>query len=271
MTGRFGPFIIEALNRKGMNIKPDIHLGLTKFFHRRLKEFMPALLVLALTVVLSVFLGQFTFLKEWEAVTRGFYRFARLTVLLCIPLWLLSPICSGIGWVIRRRKILLIKIKNKQRTEILPQRNWLIRPFQGIGILFLFSTKLLGLLQIIGGQTVTSSILSTDGHFLLGRLLAVTGTTVFVSLFLSTLWTLDDLGIRYFNRRDYEIKMIGKYVGTLMPCVFGFYGVLSLFGLFPTEQALMYLLQIVIILYPPFVVFSVLHSRYLQSRKGALI
>ena len=41
---------------------------------------------------------------------------------------------------------------------------------------------------------------------------------------------MDDLGIRYFNRKDYEIKMVGKYVGTLMPIVFGLYGVLSLFG-----------------------------------------
>jgi hypothetical protein len=77
---------------------------------------------------------------------------------------------------------------------------------------------------------------------------------------------MDDLGIRYFNRKDYEIKMVGKYVGTLMPVVFGLYGVLSLFGKFSTVQALLYLFQVVVILYPPFAVFSVFHALFIQRR-----
>ena len=53
-----------------------------------------------------------------------------------------------------------------------------------------------------------------QGQFQLGRFMVVTGITILVSLLLSTLWTLDDMGIRYFNRKDYEIKMVGKYMGT---------------------------------------------------------
>jgi hypothetical protein len=77
---------------------------------------------------------------------------------------------------------------------------------------------------------------------------------------------MDDLGIRYFNRKDYEIKMLGKYVGTLMPIVFGLYGVLSLFGQFSKVEALLYLFQVVVILYPPFAVFSVFHAHFLHRR-----
>jgi hypothetical protein len=77
---------------------------------------------------------------------------------------------------------------------------------------------------------------------------------------------MDDLGIRYFNRKDYEIKMIGKYVGTLMPILFGLYGVFSLFGQFSKAQALIYLFQMIVILYPSFMVFSVLHAHLVQKR-----
>jgi len=77
---------------------------------------------------------------------------------------------------------------------------------------------------------------------------------------------MDDLGIKYFNERDYEIKMVGKYVGTVMPIVFGIYGVLSLFGEFSKTQALVYLFQMVVILYPPFTFFSIFHSHFVQKR-----
>ncbi len=115
----------------------------------------------------------------------------------------------------------------------------------------------------------SASIFLPRGQFQTGRLLIVTGITVLVSLLLSTLWTLDDLGIRYFNRKDYEIKMVGKYVGTLMPIVFGLYGVFSLFGQFSKTQALVYLFQMVVILYPPFTVFSIFHAHFVRrnSRK----
>ena len=82
-------------------------------------------------------------------------------------------------------------------------------------------------------RTTSAPLFLPQRQFQPGRLLIATGITVLVSLLLSTLWTMDDLGIRYFNRKDYEIKMVGKYVGTVMPIVFGFYGVLSLFGEFP--------------------------------------
>ena len=179
---------------------------------------------------------------------------------------MLLPIYSKLGLVFRRMKGVLIQVEGKQELEIDPIKHWLSRPFQGIGIGLLFATKLLSVLQIVTGSAAMASIFLPRGQFQPGRLLIVTGTTVLVSLLLSTLWTMDDLGIRYFNRKDYEIKMVGKYVGTLMPIVFGIYGVLSLFGEFSKIQALVYLFQMVVILYPSFTVFSVLHTHFVQRR-----
>ena len=65
--------------------------------------------------------------------------------------------------------------------------------------------------------------------------------------------------------------MIGKYVGLLLPLLFGFYGVFSLFGEYDRLQAATYIAQMVIVLYPPFVVFSVLHNHYLRSREEKLL
>jgi hypothetical protein len=138
---------------------------------------------------------------------------------------------------------------------------------QGIGIGLLFEAKLLAALQILTGVTTPPVLFFSRGQFEPGRLLIISGITVVISLLLSTLWTLDDVGIRYVNRKDQELKMIGKYVGTLMPILFGFYGIFSLIADYPPRQAFILLFRIAMILYPPFAVFAVMHFRFLRSRE----
>ena len=243
-----------------------VHFMLSKNSHRLSKEALPAFLVLIVSIVFSFFSGEFAFLRGWESIYRGFLRFFRTALFLCLPLILLPSIFRNLGSLISKRKKMFIQIKRRQNLGIRPIKHWLFRPFQGIGIGLLFATKLLGVLQIVTGATPTASIFMPQGQFRPGRLLAVTGITILVSLVLSTLWTLDDLGIRYFNRKDYEIKMVGKYVGTLMPIIFGLYGVFSLFDQFSKMQALTYLFQMIVILYPSFTVFSVFHAHLVQKK-----
>ena len=243
-----------------------VQLICSKKSHRWSKEVAPAILILILTISLSIILGEFTFHKGSEAIYKGLFRFFRITLLLCLPLYLLLPVFGRLGKVAQRKNSTFLQINEKQDLEIHPVKHWLLRPFQGIGIGLLFGTKLLSVLQVVTGTTASSSLLIPKGQFQFGRFLIVSGITIFVSLLLSTLWTLDDIGIRYFNRKNQEIKMIGKYVGTLMPIVFGMYGVLSLFGEFSKIQALVYLFQMVVILYPPFAIFSVFHAHFIQKR-----
>jgi hypothetical protein len=243
-----------------------VPIMVTKNFNRLSKETVPAFLILILSIAFSIFSGEFVFLRGWEALYLGVFRFFRMSLFLCLPLILLPSIFHNLGSLISRRKKVFIQIKRRQKLEIRPLKHWLFRPFQGIGIGLLFATKLLGILQIISGSTATASIMLPQGKLQPGRLLVVTGITILVSLILSTLWTFDDLGIRYFNRKDYEIKMIGKYVGTLMPIIFGLYGVFSLFDQFSKMQALAYLFQMIVILYPSFIVFSVCHAHLVQKK-----
>jgi len=225
---------------------------------------------LILTISLSVFLGDFTFLKGSEAIYKGFFRFFRITFLLCFPLYLLLLIFGRLGKVAQGKDNAFLQMKEKQDLKIHPVKHWLLRPLQGIGIGLLFGAKLLSVLQVMTGEAATVSLLIPTGQFQFGRFLIVSGITILVSLLLSTLWTLDDMGIRYFNRKNHELRMIGKYMGTVMPVLFGFYGILSFLGEYSRTEALLYLFQVVVILYPPFAILSIFHAHFVRRNSESL-
>jgi hypothetical protein len=231
--------------------------------HNWSRDMAPAILILLLTAIYATLTADLSLPKSWVPLVKVSLRFLRFTLFLCFPLYALPAIYSH---VVERRKKALLHVEQWQDLSIYPLKHWLFRPFQGIGIGFLFSTKLITILQVISGPTVTASLLIPQGRFELGRLVLTSVITIVISMLLSVLWTLDDLGIRYFNRRDHELKMIGKYVGTLMPVIFGFYGVLSLLVNYGAMQALIYVAEIVSVLYPPLAIFAVIHAYFIRGR-----
>ena len=228
------------------------------------KEISPALAVLFFSILFSYFFDSFTSVTGREVLLRVLVRFIRFTLFLCLPLYVLLPFYR---FVVARMREKLLQTEKREEPCLHPTKHWIFRPLQGIGIGLLFETKLLAALQIITGVTAQPVLFSSRGQIQLGRMLIISGITVVISLLLSTLWTLDDVGIRYANRKDQELKMIGKYVGTLMPILFGFYGIFSLLDDYPARQAFVFLFRIVMILYPPFAVFAVMHFRFLRSRE----
>jgi hypothetical protein len=223
----------------------------------------PVAVVLFVTVGVSSFYGEIAPSTIWQTACRAPLRFLRFASLLCFPLFALPWIY---GFFTRRKSAVLLQVQQKRGLKVEPIKHWIFRPFQGIGIGLLFGTKLLGILQLVAGPVAGSSLLIPEGHFQLGRLLLITLITVFVSILLSSLWTLDDLGIRYFNRRDQELKMIGKYVGTVMPVIFGFYGIVNLLGNYSTTETFLFTFKIAFVLYPPLAVFAILHTYFIRSR-----
>ena len=219
--------------------------------------------VLIFSIFFTFFLDHSRSINNWEMLFRGFIRFVRFTFLLCLPLFVLLPLCT---FVVARKRESLLQVENKPELCLDRIKHWVFRPFQGIGIGLLFETKLLVTLQIITGVTAKPYLLFPRGQFQPGRLLIISAITVVISLLLSTLWTLDDMGIRYISRKNQEIKMLGKYLGTLMPIIFGFYGVFSLIADYPAVQVINYLFKTVIILYPPFTVFTILHLHFIMKR-----
>jgi hypothetical protein len=134
---------------------------------------------------------------------------------------------------------------------------------QGIGLVLIFGGKILWVFQIATEEAISPALLIPKGQFEVGRFTGVTGIIILISLLLSVLWTVDDLGIRYLSRKKHENKTIGKYVGTIMSVLYGSYGACGLLSRFPTTQALLYFIQITVILYPP---FSVFHAHFLRKR-----
>lgn len=231
---------------------------------RTLKKILPALAVLAFTIIISIFNNDFTSAKGGEIIYRVLARFIRFTLLLCLPLYSILPIYS---FIVGRSRTSLLMVSDKQKLFIhSPVEYWIFRPFQGIGIGLILQTKLLSALQIITGVTTRPFLFFHGGQSQPIRPIVSSAITIVISIFLATLWTLDDTGVRYINRRDQEIKMIGKYVGTTMPIIFGIYGIFSLTASFSQELVLMYLFKIIIILYPPFAIFAVVHMYFLKSK-----
>lgn len=248
-----------------------VQLLKTKSMRENVREMGPALAILLATLFVSTFITEFAFTFGMTAAWKTLFRFLRLSLVLVLPLFLLPPIFGGLQGFLNRGNRQLVRVQEDRDTAIHPLQTWVLRPFQGIGLGMLLAAKLLTFLQLYGGTVVTAEAILPPGQFQLGRFVTATAISVIVSLLLSFLWTLDDLGVRYYNRKTGEVRMIGKYVGLLLPIFFGFYGIVSLFDEYERLQAALYIAQMVIVLYPPFVVFSVLHNRYLRSREGRLL
>jgi len=227
--------------------------------------------VLLFTLLISAFFTEFTFITGLESFWKIFLRFFRLSLVLTLPLLLLPYICSIIQRLSNKRNWHLIHIREERDHTINPFQGWFIRPFQGIGLAMLVATKLITLLQISMSATINASAILPTGQFNPGRFLGITIIAVITSLLLSFLWTLDDLGIRYSNRKTGEVRMIGKYIGILLPIIFGFYGIFSLFESHERLLAIQYIFQMIIVLYPPFVVMNVFHLLYIEKYEPILL
>ena len=65
--------------------------------------------------------------------------------------------------------------------------------------------------------------------------------------------------------------MIGKYIGILLPIIFGFYGIFSLFESHERLLAVQYIFQMIIVLNPPFDVMNPFHSLYSGKHEADLL
>ncbi len=228
------------------------------------KDLAPALAVLFFSILYAFFNRDFAPLTKWHAEAwMTALRFLRFTVILCFPFFILPKIFR---FIIKKMTDSLIKLDQNEDLSISPFKHWFSRPMQGIGIGLIFSTKLIAVLQLLSGPANTNSILISEGAFQIGRFLIVVLITLTVAILLSTLWTFDDIGIRYFNKKDQELKMIGKYVGSLIPFIFGIYGIYNLLANYSAGEAFLLVFKIAVVLYPPMLVFAVLHTYFIRNK-----
>jgi hypothetical protein len=229
----------------------------------------PVFAVLVSNTLIAAFLTEFTFLSGVAALWKVPVRYLRISLNLTLPLFLLPVFCVMVQGLINRREKGLMGTQD-ENFEISIAKTWFLRPFQGIGLSLLLAAKLLAVLQGYSGMPLISSVVLPPGQFLLGRFFAVLSLGILVSLLLSFVWALDDLGIRYRNGRTGEVRMVGKYLGVILPIVFGFYGFINILKDVSFLQAVYYVFQMAVVLYPPFCTLTVCHTVYVR-RYGALL
>jgi hypothetical protein len=233
------------------------------------KDLAPAFIVLFFSIIYAMFYGDFAPLTKWHInAWMSPLRFARFTFVLCVPLFVLP---KAYRFVARKMAGSLIRIEKREEQKTDPFKHWLFRPMQGIGISLIFGTKLIAVLQLISGPGDGSALLMSEGYFQFGRLITVTLITIVVSLLLSILWAFDDVGIRYLNKKDQELKMIGKYAGTLLPFIFGMYGIFNLLANYPIAEASLLVFKIAVVLYPPLAVFTIIHAYFVRKRTALFL
>ena len=235
------------------------------------RDTAPAIVVLLVSLSIALFVTEFVFVSGITALWKILFRFVRTSLVLIIPLLLLPLTCSLLRRALSRSGRKLVQIQEERIRSIRLFEVWVVRPLQGIGLSMLIATKLIIAFQIYTGSTVSVSLLLPTGGFLLGKFMITTAIFMGASILLSLLWTLDDLGIRHYNKKTGEVRMIGKYLGVLLPTAFGFYGLVNLYGEYAQSLAVNYVGQMAVVLYPPFVVFAVIHHRYIQKQEGLLL
>ena len=227
------------------------------------KELIPIFLVFPVSLLVSYYHHGASPDEIWPILYRNILRFFRYAFFLCLPLYLLPRLYRHL---LERGKEVLVQLREPAAIAFHPLKHWLFRPFQGIGIGFLFATKLLALIQTISGPLISTAPPFISGDYHLYRIFLVSLITVLIALLLSVLWTLDDMGIRFHNQKDQELKMIGKYAGTLMPVIFGLFGLFSLLARYPKESALLHVIRIILVFYPTMVFFVVVHLHFIKGK-----
>ena len=236
-------------------------------------ELWPAFATLLATLIIATFITEFTFTSGGKAFGPILSRFLRLFLNLTFPLLFLPAICALVQQFLNRNPGQLVQVKKEEDTVFHAFQGWVVRPLQGIGLVMLMATHFLGPLGAYLGSSFTGPTISTiptmppPGELTLGRFVNLAVT----SILLSFVWTMDDLGIRHYNRMTEELRRVGKYLGSLLPILTGFYGIYSLFKDQPPVVAFLMIVQRVVIFYPPLVIFNVLHTHYLNGHKEILL
>ena len=228
------------------------------------KTVSPAVLVLVLTLAISLVTGHPLGLFFARSIRGILLRFLILTLILVVPILILPKILNLAWDVTTNRGILglqLVRTDADTGHELGKPAALVLRPVQGISLSLILAERFLSFLEFSVGASYTRLLVSTTLFFMGG---AVT------SIFLSVVWAFDDLGVRIYNSKTEEVHMAGSSIGTALPLITGIFGISGLFQTNLPIDALIDLLEIVMVLYPSYVFFAVLHHEFVARRSRVI-
>jgi len=224
---------------------------------------IPAIFVLVLTLIISLVSGHPGGLFLARSLRGVGMRFIIATLALALPVLLLPKLIALVSSMTTNQTIFgqLVKAPLSVNRELNISVGWTLRPVQGISLSLIVAERFLSFLEFSIGASY-SFIVTRLSLFVIGGALS--------SLFLSTVWALDDLGVQLYNGKTGEINMAGSSIGTILPLITGAIGVAGLFHTNLPIEALIDLSQIVLVLYPPYVLFTVIHHEFVKRRRPEL-
>lgn len=214
-----------------------------------------ALFVLVLTLIISLATGHPEGLFLARSIRGIMIRFVLVTLTLLAPILILPNILPRVANAAKDEGPFgqLVRGTLDPYQELSKLNAWVLRPLQGIGLSMIFAERLLGFLEFIPARLAL---------FIIGSAL--------VSLLLSVVWALDDLGAKIYDRKTGEVYTVGSKIGIALPLITGAVGVSSLFHLSSPLDAVTEVFEIVMVLYPPYVFFVIFHQEYVKRRIASL-
>jgi len=223
----------------------------------------PSIFVLGLTLFVSFVTGH----PEGLFLTRSIRgiptRFVIVTFIVVLPILAVPRLLALVGRLGKNEEspVQLVRTLTIPHQEFSKAVDWFFRPLQGIALSLLFAERFLNLLEVSVGPTI-AALLARASLFVIGSAL--------VSLFLAVVWTLDDLGVKIYNMKTGEVRMVGTSVGTILPLLAGAIGISGLFHLNSPLDALLDLIEIAAVLYPSYLCFVIAHHEFIKKRSAVL-
>ncbi len=156
------------------------------------------------------------------------------------------------------------------KSDVIPHHefSWyvdlLLRPMQGVGLAMVFAERFLYILEFSTGTSYAVTVIrSTIFAFMMANPL--------ISFFLAFLWTFDDLGVKVYDRRTGEIRLLGGSIGIILPLITGAIGILLLFRRAYVLDAVVDLIGVLMILYPPYLLFVLAHHEFILEQGATIL
>ncbi len=221
---------------------------------------LPGFLILGATMFISWITGHPGDLFLSYSTIGILIRFVLVSLVLLTPMAFLPRLVAVAGnWKDDGVFGKLVKSDAIPHQEFSWYVDLLIRPMQGIGLCLVFAERFLNFLGLSTGTSYANIAFRST-------VFALTLANPLISFFLSLMWTFDDLGVKLYNRKAGEVRLLGSSVGVVLPLITGAIGVISLFHRAMMLDALSDLAESMMVLYPPYLLFVVVHHEFLTRR-----
>ena len=222
---------------------------------------MPAFIVLGITIIISVATRNPEGMFLSDSTEGILTRFIFTTPVLITPINAIPRILTRVGCFAGSNVLFgqFVKTKAAPLHEFNVSSDLVLRPLQGMALSLIFAERFLNFLELSAGTSYSNFVLKS-------AVFAFLMVNPLISLFLSFVWTFDDLGVKAYNKGTGEVRMLGRSIGIAIPLVTAVIGVFAMFHRAYSVDALIDLVGTLMVLYPPYLLCVIFHHHFVRNR-----